>query len=544
MFSHSYRERNNMGQQSGKRPGGICAVVTTNRNFRITGWSGEAQALFGWSEGEARGRNIDELLQTAYAGSGFDDVFAVLLAHGFAEIEAPRTAKNGETLQVTDTVTLLRAAGGEVSGTVHVLRPALERPAEYEPRGRDRDLLDLLKNVAEDIWVYDMPANAQWYAGQGGGGVVLGAPPCEETAGMVHPDDWERVDAAIRCAIAEKLEDFRLQCRTLTPAGEYAWSLTQGRIRYDDAGRPAKISGMTIDVSDLKGAEERLGRRVRELEAKAQEASDTGKLAADFSTAASHEFKTPLSLLLMDMQILERRLKDPGADTEALAKSASAMRRNALKLLRLAGDLFDIALAEAGVMKARLVNADIVELVSGLVRSAKGIAAGAGVELSFESSSAGRTIPLDAEKLERILLNLISNALRHTPSGGHVLVRLRDAPGYVAVSVKDDGEGIPEERKAFVFERYKPAGHPRAGGLGIGLPLARALVELLRGKIWFDSRAGQGAEFFVALPVLKPDWPAPPLETDGMPRDRKVEMELFGYKTVIFRTSHKGQSIH
>ncbi len=89
---------------------------------------------------------------------------------------------------------------------------------------------------------------------------------------MVHPDDWERVDAAIRDAIAEKMEDFRLQCRTMTPAGEYAWSLTQGRIRYGEGGRPERISGMTIDISDLKGAEERLSRRVMELESAAQEA--------------------------------------------------------------------------------------------------------------------------------------------------------------------------------------------------------------------------------------------------------------------------------
>jgi PAS domain S-box-containing protein len=515
-----------MDRKSEKRPGAGCAVVTTNRNFRVTGWSAEAQALFGWSEGEARGRNIDELLRTAYAGGGFDAMFSSLLADGFAEFEAARTKKGGEEISVVDTVTLLRGAGGEVSGTVHVLRPADAPPAEYEPRERDRDLLDLLKNVAEDIWVYDMPANAQWDPGRTETASALGPPPGEETAGMVHPDDWERVDAAIREAIAEKMEDFRLQCRTMTPAGKYAWSLTQGRIRYDGGGKPERISGMTIDISDLKGAEERLGRRVRELEAKAQDVWDKGRLSADFSANASHEFKTPLSLLLMDLQLLEKSLKDPGADTEELSISAAAMRRNALKLLRLAGNLFDMARAEAGVLKARLVNTDVVALASGLVKSAAGIAAGAGVELSFESSSAGRSIPTDAEKLERVVLNLISNAIRHTPPGGHVMVRLRDAPGYVALSVKDDGEGIPEDRKAFVFERYKPAGAARAGGLGIGMPLSRALVELLRGKLWFDSKPGQGAEFFVALPVLQPDWPAPPLESDGMPRDRKVEMEL------------------
>jgi signal transduction histidine kinase len=346
---------------------------------------------------------------------------------------------------------------------------------------------------------------------------------------MVHPDDWERVDDAIRSAMEEKREWFRVQCRTLSSGGEYMWSLTQGHIRYDDTGSPVRLSGMTVGVSEIRHLEDQLEQQAKALEKQALEAADRNLRAAEFLSSISHDLKTPLSVMLMDLQMMERRLRDPAAEKDALAKGVSSTRRNALKLLRLIGNLLDVTRIEAGGMRARLVNGDIVETVSGVVASVQPTAKALGIDLAFESSGASRTIPLDADKLERILLNLLSNALKHTPRGGHVLVRLRDAPDFVAVSVKDDGEGMPEDMRSVVFDRFLLMSllPSRAkAGSGLGLPLAHALVQLLRGRIWFESAQGRGCEFFVALPVLQPDWPAPPLETDGMPRDKRVEMEL------------------
>lgn len=523
-----------MSNPSGRKPVPVSAVVSTNRNFRVTGWSGEAEALYGWAEDEAKGRNIDELLRTDYAGSSLNNVFSTLLSHGWAEIETGHTTKSGESLKISDTVTLLRDGSGEITGMVHMLRRAGESTgSEREPaalRERDRELLDLLTGAADDLWVYDIPEDAQEQIGFS----PKGAPPGgegDETAGMVHPDDWERVDAAIREAMADKREWFRVQCRTLSAGGEYVWSLTQGKIRYDGDGKPVRLSGMTIGVSEVKNLEIQLQEQAKALEKQAQEKAGRDKLAVEFFSNISHEIKTPLSVMLMDLQMMERRLKDPADGKEALMKSVAATRRNALKLLRLIGNLTDLMKIEAGKMKARLVNADIVEVVSGVVESAAGYAKEMGIEISFESPCASRTVPLDAEKLERVLLNLLSNSVKHTPPGGHVLVRLRDAPDLVAISVKDDGKGIPDALKGVVFERFKQANlYPALGGgnVGLGLPLAKALVELLRGRIWFDSAAGQGCEFFVALPVLQPDWQAPPLDTDGMPMERKVEMEFTG----------------
>jgi PAS domain S-box-containing protein len=527
-----------MEHQTGRKPAGACAVVSTNRNSRITGWSGEAEALYGWAEGEAKGRNIDELLRAEYAGGGFDVAFSSLLAYGWVDLEAEHEAKGGERFGVSDTVSLLRAGSGEITGMVHVLRPlgaagGREGRAEEKLGGRDRELLDLLIGTADDLWVYDLPRDAQQTGLAPKGAAEADG---EATAGMVHPDDWERVDAAIRDAMADKREWFRVQCRTLSANGEYLWSLTQGKIRYDEAGRPVRLSGMTIGISEIKNLEAQLESQAKALERQALEAKDRDRQAAEFISNMSHELKTPLSVMLMDLQRTERRLRDIGAGDDALLRTVAAARRNALRILRLIGNLLDITRIEAGALKARLVNADVVEAVSGVVGSVKPYAKSAGIEMEFESSRPSRTIPLDADKLERILMNLLSNSIRHTKPGGHILVRLRDAPDFVAISVRDDGDGMAEELKDAVFDRLKLANLRSSRvreGCGLGLPLAHALVGLLRGRIWFESEPGKGCEFFVALPVLQPDWQAPPLETDALPRERRVEMELSGIGKVV-----------
>jgi signal transduction histidine kinase len=287
---------------------------------------------------------------------------------------------------------------------------------------------------------------------------------------------------------------------------------------------------MTIGVTEIKGLETQLQEQARSLEKMAQESAGKDRLAAEFYANISHELKTPLSVMLMDLQLMELSLNDPDAgNREALVQRLLAARLNAFRLMRLISNLTDVMKLKSGKLKARLVNTDIVAVLSGVVETAARYAGDMGIELKFESPCASRTIALDTEKLERILLNLLSNSLRHTRPGGHILVRLRDAPDFVAFSVKDDGVGMTDAIKGALFEAIKPAALFPAlgiGSAGLGLPLVKGLVDVLRGRIWFESATGQGCEFFVALPVLQPDWQAPPLDTDGIPRDRRVEMEF------------------
>jgi PAS domain S-box-containing protein len=268
-----------------------------------------------------------------------------------------------------------------------------------------------------------------------------------------------------------------------------------------------------------------------------EEISDKNRLITDFFTNISHEFKTPLSIILVDLQLMEYRLKDKDEDTrEKLGKMVLVMRQNALRLLRLIGNLLDVTKIDAGFMKARLVSLDVVGLVGDLVDSVRDYAENAQINISFISSLESRFMPVDSEKMERILLNLLSNAIKHTQEGGHIQVCLMHSESTITICVKDDGEGIPQDKQEYMFDRFRQANTSltrSSEGCGIGLSLTKALVELLQGKIWFESWLGQGSEFYVEMPVLKTKEPSQSSIIEGMPRNRKVEMEFSDIHKVV-----------
>lgn len=506
-----------------------CPIILTNRNLRIKGWNRAAELVYGWTADEADGKNIDEFLKTQYAGSDFQETFANLLSAGRVSLDVLHTAKDGRVLAMRGTASLSRNGDGEITGIVHVLKEADSQAAGDETGSAapdraneaDRELMGMFRELTEDMWVYDIPSNTEWHSSQAAGGADGDA---------VHPDDWEPVDNALKQAVAERHDSFNLQYRALSGKG-YRWTLNKGKILYDGENKPVRMYGTATDISALKDNEQQLRGRIADLERQVAELEGKNRAMTDFFTNISHEFKTPLSIMLVDLQLMDYRLRGAGSSElkEKLGKTVAIMRQNALRLLRLIGNLLDVTKIEAGFMKARLINADIVALASGLTESVRSYAKSAGIELTFQSDKNSRLIPVDNEKLERIMLNLLSNAIKHTREGGHIAVSVENGPDTITISVKDDGEGISEERKDFIFDRFRQVNTSltrMSDGCGIGLSLTRALVELLKGRIWFNSKAGEGTEFFVELPVLQADWQGMPPEVDGIPREKKVEMEF------------------
>lgn len=518
-----------------------CAIILTNRNFRIRSWNRAAERIYGWLSDEIAGKNLNELLNTSFIGSSLEEAVSGLLTAERIKLDVKHTARDGSMLMMRGTAYLSRNGEGEITGIVHVLRDVtvhedapqdIEKPVLQMPE-KSVEFVELLEGLAEDLWVYDIPSNTEWHSSQWAKKKKVcpaDAAQEEDGEGTVHPDDWERVDSILKQAVAEKKERFSLQYRTCLKDGAYAWSLNQGRIEYDGSGKAVRMYGTTTDISEMKALELQLRGQVSGLEHAVQELESKNKLMTDFFTNISHEFKTPLSIILVDLQLMEYRLKEAsGPIKDKLSKTVSIMRQNALRLLRLVGNLLDVTKIEAGFMKARLINGDIVALTAGLTESVRNYAVNAGIALSFECDRGSRLIPVDNEKLERIMLNLLSNAIKHTRPGGHIVVRLTNEPNLITISVKDDGEGIAEDKKDFIFDRFRQVNTSLtrlSEGCGIGLALTQALVALLRGRIWFESKAGAGSEFFVELPVLQADWQAMPPEIDGMSREKKVEMEF------------------
>ena len=198
------------------------------------------------------------------------------------------------------------------------------------------------------------------------------------------------------------------------------------------------------------------------------------------------------------------RLAPPCAreqDAEA-DKNAAVFLQSYYRLYRIVGNMTDAPkLAEHGKF-ASLANDDVVGAVRGVCERAEALFTRKGVTLVFTSDKQGQIIAMDAELIERLLLNLLSNALKNTPSGGTVTVRVRVTERRVCLSVADTGRGIAPDKLESVFDRFLEidAMDPPPGGLGLGLALCRRIAEGHGGSIVVESAEGEGATFTVALP--------------------------------------------
>ena len=214
-------------------------------------------------------------------------------------------------------------------------------------------------------------------------------------------------------------------------------------------------------------------------------------LSSDVELA--HDLRMPLQLICSSAQMIALSLEDGSADARAYV---DMLLESAEQLRRMLDGAMDASDGVARMEQPRLVNGDLVACVRGLCLRCRPYARQRGVSLRCSGNVAALAMALDEDMLSRILLNLISNALRFTPEGGSVRVSWRAMGDFAEVSVADSGAGIPPERLPYVFLRGETD-----GGHGYGLPIARELARRLGGELSARSVPGRGSTFTLRLPV-------------------------------------------
>jgi putative nucleotidyltransferase with HDIG domain len=228
------------------------------------------------------------------------------------------------------------------------------------------------------------------------------------------------------------------------------------------------------------------------------------RVKTNFFTNVSHELRTPLALVIAP---LEAALSGPRPLAPELREDLELALRNAQRLLGEISTLLDLSRLDARHEKLHLEPVDVVATLRELVESGRRLAESKHLALSFEPEVPILIVPVDAQKLEKVILNLLSNALRFTDGQeerpGLVIVRCGRRADRLWCSVEDTGIGIPEAQLSRIFDRFHQVEHgrERRGGTGIGLSLVKELVDLHMGTIAVTSRAGQGSTFTVELPV-------------------------------------------
>ncbi len=243
----------------------------------------------------------------------------------------------------------------------------------------------------------------------------------------------------------------------------------------------------------------------RRAEAAMTELAELDRLKSDFVAITSHELRTPLGLILGHATFLRETL-----DGE-VRQQAETIVRYASRLKEIIESLARIHNYESGTARLRKSLFSIPHLIDNVLASFADLAAQRHISLQSERRGGDLFIEGDPAKVSIALGNLIKNALLFTNEGGHVRVISEAVPGYVKVSVVDDGIGIPAKDLPRVFERFFQVEAPltrRHGGMGLGLSVAKAMIELHGGRIWAESQVGKGSIFSFLLPAPFPHTPS------------------------------------
>lgn len=224
------------------------------------------------------------------------------------------------------------------------------------------------------------------------------------------------------------------------------------------------------------------------------------RLKNQFFSNITHELRTPLTMILSPLESLFDG--EVGGLDRKQREYIAPIRRNALKLLALINDLLDLAQVEESFLRLRVQHSDLVELLEEIVSYTAPLARRKEIDVSLEIERTCDDLYVDVAKMERVIVNLVSNALKFTEPGGRVVLRLDFRDGEVVLAVRDTGPGIAPEHLELIFERFRQTDGSvtrRYGGTGIGLALAKEFVELHGGRITVTSEVGVGSEFCVHL---------------------------------------------
>lgn len=319
-------------------------------------------------------------------------------------------------------------------------------------------------------------------------------PTLQQWIDFIHSDDWDYVWQCTQDTLDGRTAVCRMEYRMFHKDGSIKWILDQAKIvQRDSKGRPLRMCGTCTDITERKQAEEAL------------KAMDCRK--NEFLAMLGHELRNPLAPIRNAVQILKTlNIPDPQLDW-----SRNVIDRQVNHMSRLIDDLLDVARVMEGKIILKFDNVQLSEIIECAVEICGPLAEMRQQTLSITPVAASKWVKGDRVRLVQIVANLLNNAVKYTPEGGRISVTVTEETGYAYIKVKDNGIGISAEMLPDIFGLFVQADRSLAhaqGGLGIGLTLARKLVEKHTGTLTVASDGiGQGSEFTVRLPLLQDEMP-------------------------------------
>jgi PAS domain S-box-containing protein len=260
-----------------------------------------------------------------------------------------------------------------------------------------------------------------------------------------------------------------------------------------------RILGTARNITERKQSELALKNQALELE----------KIRTEFFANISHELRTPLNILLCSNKVISMNIRKEIIDKEKILDNVTIQTQNCFRLIRLVNNLIDVTKLDSGFIETNLVNCNIINIIEDIILSVADYVKNNNLNLIFDTELEEKIVACDLDKMERIMLNLLSNALKFTKPGGNILVNIADGEEYITISVEDDGIGIPKDKLDIIFDRFRQVDKSftrNNEGSGIGLSIVKPLVEMQGGKIFVESEYRVGTKFIIKFPVKTVDY--------------------------------------
>ncbi len=495
------------------------AIFLMSPEGEIRSWNRGATRVMGYEEKEIVGRHFS----TFY---GPEDLAAekpkyeleVAAREGRIEDEGWRVRKDGNRFWANTIITALRDESGKVSGFAKVTRDVTTRRQAEEELRQSTEIFQLLVSSVRDYAIFMLDPDGNIATWNSGAQRIKGYKP-EEIIGrhfstFYGPEDLasEKPKRELEIAKAEgSVEDEGWRIRK---DGTRFWANVVITAVHDAQGRLRGFAKVTRDITDRKLAEEtqralleqREARLIAEEERRRAEASyqvaqEANRAKDEFLMTLSHELRTPMTAILGWSRMLPSM--DPG--DPLFAEAVTSIAGGAQLQARLIDDILDVSRIVSGKLRLTPETVEVSRVIMNAMDSVAPTAAAKEISITTSFSPGLGMIIADATRIQQVIWNLLTNAVKFTPKTGTVQVSARRTASQVQIAVTDSGEGIDPQFLPHIFEPFRQAENPQTrvhGGLGLGLSIVRYLAEAHGGTVAAESGGrGKGSTFTVTLPV-------------------------------------------
>ena len=355
------------------------------------------------------------------------------------------------------------------------------------------DFQYLIEEIPSVFFVYNVPLRSVTYVNAAYEQMLGGNPSQvnDELPGLLarlHPDDQDYAADCFERLVAGLLRE-DIQVRLVSDAEQVQWLCVRAT-RHQAPDGTSTISGFIDDITNEK--------------ANYQNAAKFNTRKNSTLEILSHDLAGPLRL----MQTLTEQLRDqlqayPDPQLHELIRIITTTCRESTDLIH---DFVDNEFLESSNVELKRERVNMVERVGIMVDNYRRTEQRLNLAFTLETSAPAIYASIDENKFMQVLNNLVGNAIKFTPAGGHIQVGLKEEPGHILVTVADDGVGIPEELQEGLFDKFTKARRPGLRGeksTGLGMSIIHTIVQLHGGRIWFDSTVNQGTTFFIELPLVE-----------------------------------------